>query len=73
MIDSIFKNITWNDYLEDEDIKFIKDLIKVCIDIVFYTIVVIVINSTSNYIMSVTHYILIHCNISAIDKILINI
>lgn len=28
MIDSIFKNITWNDYLEDEDIKFIKDLIK---------------------------------------------
>lgn len=34
MLDSIFKIITWNDYLEDEDIKFIKDLIKVCIDIV---------------------------------------
>nr|XP_034335733.1 deoxynucleoside triphosphate triphosphohydrolase SAMHD1 isoform X1 [Crassostrea gigas] len=28
MLDSIFKIITWNDYLEDEDIKFIKDLIK---------------------------------------------
>lgn len=28
MLDSIFKNITWDDYLEDEDIKFIKDLIK---------------------------------------------
>lgn len=56
MLDSIFKIITWNDYLEDEDIKFIKDLIKVCIDIVFFnTKVVIVINSTSNYIISVTH------------------
>lgn len=36
MLDSIFKIITWNDYLEDDDIKFIKDLIKVCIDIVFF-------------------------------------
>lgn len=25
----------WNDYLEDEDIEFIKNLIKVCIDIFF--------------------------------------
>lgn len=36
MLDSIFKNITWDDYLEDEDIKFIKDLIKVCTDLVFF-------------------------------------
>eukprot|EP00105_Crassostrea_gigas_P038003 XP_019922151.1 PREDICTED: deoxynucleoside triphosphate triphosphohydrolase SAMHD1-like isoform X4 [Crassostrea gigas] len=28
MLNSIFKNITWNDYLEDEDIEFIKNLIK---------------------------------------------
>lgn len=55
MLDSIFKNITWNDYLEDEDIEFIKNLIKVCIDIVFYMIAVIVINSTSDFIISVTH------------------
>lgn len=38
MLDSIFKIITWNDYLEDKDIKFIKDLIKVCIDIGFFFI-----------------------------------
>lgn len=39
MLDSIFKNITWDDYLEDEDIKFIKDLIKVCTDLVFFNTV----------------------------------
>lgn len=75
MLDSIFKNITWNDYLEDEDIEFIKNLIKVCIDIVFYTIAVIVINSTSNFMISVTHkmFNLNHCCLSAIDKMLINL
>lgn len=55
MFDFIFKNIIWNDYLEDEDIEFIKDFIKVCIDIVFYMIVVIVINLISNYIILVIY------------------
>lgn len=36
MVDSIFESITWKDYLEKEDIKFIKDIIKVFIDFFFF-------------------------------------
>lgn len=55
MFNFIFKNIMWNDYLEDEDIEFIKNFIKVCIDIVFYMIVVIVINLISDFIILVIY------------------